>query len=67
AAVAALRPPAPEEIAAAMQRLQDAGIDPVPFAVAAAGIDPSARPLPEGGSPPLLDAPDWTALKGLCE
>ncbi|MCB1372169.1 MAG: hypothetical protein KDJ83_14855 [Rhodobacteraceae bacterium] len=67
AAAAALRPPAPEEIAAAMQRLQDAGIDPVPFAVAAGGIDPSARPLPEGGSPPLLDAPDWTALKGLCE
>ncbi|HMR62029.1 hypothetical protein [Amaricoccus sp.] len=66
AAAEALRPPAPEEVAAAMRRLQDAGIDPLPFGVAAGGIDSAALPPPGAGAEPLLDAGGWAAVKGIC-
>ena len=66
AATDALRPPAPEEVAAAMLRLQDAGIDPVPFAAAAGGIDPAAAPRPATGMEPVIDSGDWAALKEIC-
>jgi hypothetical protein len=66
AAADALRPPAPEEVAAAMLRLQDAGIDPAPFGVAAGGIDAAAVPHPATGEEPLLDSGDWAGVKEVC-
>ncbi len=66
ATAAALRPPPPEEVAGAIRRLQDAGIDPRPFAAAAGGMDAAALSARRAG-PALLDAADWAALRAVCD
>jgi len=65
AAAAALAPPAPEEIAAAFDRLRGAGLATAPFAdgLRRAGLD--APPAVADGAPALADR-EWVALQGLC-
>ncbi len=62
---AALVAPAPEEIAAAYDRLRAAGLSTVPFAdgLRRAGIE--APPATADGAAALSDQ-DWVALQGLC-
>ncbi len=69
AAEAALAAPDPAEVAPALLRLQDAGLDPQPFLAAVSRTAPApgaaggvtARP---GGVAP--DDPDWIAMRKIC-
>ena len=70
AAVLLSQQPEPVGLGALLERFREAGLSPIPYAIAANGYDEVIQgtvQLHQGGESPVLSDADWVSLQRICE